>query len=131
MSPDQPLWRTILCLYVSAHVFHHQQRSRRNRRQDVSRQLRLRKRKEDNWHQQPDHKKYIQRILVGCSQVAFLPPGTSNLVERRQREQRPRQEPQQGNRKVEPKRLRVMVEIGSEAGQVVLQEEDAEELRMR
>src|SRR5262249_49017011 len=118
-------------------------RCRGNCRQDVARQLGAGNAEKENRDNDPEQQEDIQPVLtlarrrwasfssfVLFSEAAKPANGALHgLAQGRQREDDPRHNAQKKNRNVIPEGLRVLVQIGPKPLQVVLDEEDAKELR--
>ena len=85
-------------------------------------------RKECNWNQQPNEKKKTEAALR--LNIAPLPPLTCPLGNRHDRKYCPGKQREQCDRKEIPKGLCMVIEVGSEARKIVLQNEYLEKLRI-
>src|SRR5258708_38188656 len=106
---------------------------RRARGQDVARQLGTRNTEKHDRNHGPEQKKGRKPVggLIGLLRIGAnsLDDAPGSLRNRRHRENSPRQHRQKQDRNVIPERLRVLVEVGAKALQVVLNKENVKELR--
>ena len=116
-----------------------QNRDGRNGRQNVARQLGLREREKHNRNQRPQHQKLRKRIarpvrLRLVRMRAPQPPlrhrGLYAVNQRADRQHCPRHQRQQHHHQVVPNRLLMLIPVGREPLQVVLQKELPEERRV-
>ena len=130
MGPQQPPRQP--CAPNAVQIVAGQNRQRWNRRQNVSRQLRLRAGEKHYGKQRPQHKKLRKRIARARQpQIALwiqlhLPFSNRSAHrghQRPDRNHRPRHQAHQPHRQVIPYRLMVLVQVGRKAFQVVLDEE--------
>src|ERR1700719_4432468 len=130
MKHNQHEIQTPILGYMPAHIFGQQQRARRHRRQDVAGQLGGGEGKKYDWKQQPDNEKNRQRITRPENFPLFGPPDANTLEQSRDHKYRPWNEAKQNHRQVIPEWFRVMIEIATEARQIVLQNKHPEEFRI-
>src|SRR5271166_3100423 len=114
-------------------ILREQQGSGGDGRKNVSRQLRLRDRKERYRDDQPEAGEDSElkfEIWLGWGRFPFRPPHSGRLREGGVYKGHPRHERQQNYRKVIPERLGMVVEIAGKAGEIVFENEFTEELRI-